>query len=57
VRGEDVIFSFERVVKLNLNPAFILTQLGWTPENIREMVTADGNTVTMKYTGDFSPPS
>ena len=55
VRGEDVIFSFERVVKLNLNPAFILTQLGWTPENIREMVTADGNTVTVKYTGDFSP--
>jgi peptide/nickel transport system substrate-binding protein len=55
VRGEDVIFSFERVVKLNLNPAFILTQLGWTPENIREMVTADGNTVTISYTGDFSP--
>jgi quercetin dioxygenase-like cupin family protein len=57
VRGEDVIFSFERVVKLNLNPAFILTQLGWTPENIREMVTADGNTVTVRYTGDFSPTS
>ncbi|MEO1678678.1 MAG: ABC transporter substrate-binding protein [Pseudomonadota bacterium] len=55
VRGEDVVFSFKRVVELNLNPGFILTQLGWTPENVEEMVTADGNTVTVKYAGDFSP--
>ena len=55
VRAEDVVFSFARVVKLNLTPAFILTQLGWTPENVAEMVTADGNTVTVKYEGDFSP--
>ena len=55
VRAEDVVFSFARVVKLNLTPAFILTQLGWTPENIAEMVTADGNKVTVKYEGDFSP--
>lgn len=54
VRAEDVVFSFKRVVTLNLTPAFILTQLGWTPENIEEMVTADGNTVTVKYDGDFS---
>ena len=55
VRGEDVVFSFKRVVQLNLNPAFIITQLGWTPENVEEMVTADGNTVTIRYAGDFSP--
>lgn len=55
VRAEDVVFSFARVVKLNLTPAFILTQLGWTPENIADMVTADGDTVTVKYEGDFSP--
>lgn len=30
VRPEDVIFSLGRVVKLNLDPSFILTQLGWT---------------------------
>jgi peptide/nickel transport system substrate-binding protein len=54
VRAEDVVFSLARVVKLNLTPAFILTQLGWTPENVEEMVTADGNTVTIKYEGDFS---
>lgn len=55
VRPEDVVFSFERVVKLNKNPAFILAQLGWTPENFGEMVTSDGNTVTVRYEGDFSP--
>ena len=54
VRAEDVVFSLARVIKLNLTPAFILTQLGWTPDNVGEMVTADGNTVTIKYTGDFS---
>ena len=56
VRPEDVVFSLSRVVKLNLTPAFILTQLGWTPENVDEMVTAgEGNTVTIRYAGDFSP--
>ncbi len=54
VRAEDVKFSFTRVVTLNLTPAFILTQLGWTPENIGEMVTVDGNTVTVKWSGDFA---
>ena len=54
VRAEDVKFSFTRVVTLNLTPAFILTQLGWTPENIGEMVTVEGNTVTVKWTGDFA---
>ncbi|RYH07145.1 ABC transporter substrate-binding protein [Tropicimonas sp. IMCC6043] len=55
VTGDDVVFSLARVIKLNLTPAFILAQLGWTPENVDEMVTADGNTVTIKYEGDFSP--
>ncbi|MBV7397290.1 ABC transporter substrate-binding protein [Mameliella sediminis] len=51
----DVIYSFKRVVALNKNPAFILTQLGWTAENIQDMVSGDGKTVTLKYAGDFSP--
>lgn len=54
VRPEDVKFSFARVIKLNLTPAFILTQLGWTPENVDSMVTVDGNKVVVKYDGDFS---
>ncbi|HVG46903.1 MAG TPA: ABC transporter substrate-binding protein, partial [Rubellimicrobium sp.] len=55
VRAEDVVGSFVRVIKLNLTPAFILTQLGWTPENVEQMVTGEGNTVTVRYEGDFSP--
>lgn len=54
VRAEDVHYTFKRVVSLNLTPAFILTQLGWTPENIDDMVTVDGNTVTVKWDGDFA---
>ncbi|MBL0373632.1 ABC transporter substrate-binding protein [Rhizobium sp. KVB221] len=54
LRGEDVVYSLTRVVKLNKAPAFILTQLGWTADNIADMVKADGNTVTIKFTGDFS---
>jgi len=54
LRGEDVVYSFTRVVKLNKAPAFILTQLGWTADNIGDMVKADGNTVTIKFTGPFS---
>ncbi|APX10585.1 ABC transporter substrate-binding protein [Tateyamaria omphalii] len=55
LRGEDVVGSWKRVVSLDKAPAFILTQLGWTPENIEEMVTADGNTITVRYEGDFAP--
>ena len=55
VRPEDVVGSLARVIELNLTPAFILAQLGWTPENVREMVTAEGSTVTIRYDGEFSP--
>ncbi|UUP18619.1 ABC transporter substrate-binding protein [Nitratireductor thuwali] len=55
VRAEDVVFSFARVIKLNLTPAFILAQLGWTAENVDDMVTAEGNKVTVRYEGEFSP--
>ncbi len=55
LRPEDVIGSFKRVVVLNKAPAFILTQLGWTPENIEQMVTAEDGKVVVRYTGDFAP--
>jgi peptide/nickel transport system substrate-binding protein len=54
LRAEDVVYSWKRVVVLNKAPAFILTQLGWTPDNFDTMVKADGNKVVVKYTGDFS---
>lgn len=52
--GEDVVYSFRRVIALNKAPAFILTQLGWTKDTIGDMVKAEGNKVTLKYAGNFS---
>ncbi|WP_083100134.1 ABC transporter substrate-binding protein [Pseudophaeobacter leonis] len=45
VRAEDVEFSLRRVVTLNKTPSFILTQFGFTPENVGETIVADGNTI------------
>ena len=47
VTAEDVVFSLQRAVILNKTPAFILTQFGFTPENVAETIKADGNTVTI----------
>lgn len=40
VTAADVAFSLQRVIKLDLTPAFILTQFGWTKDNVETMVTA-----------------
>ncbi len=34
----DAVFSLQRAVKLNKTPAFILTQFGFTPENVEETI-------------------
>lgn len=57
VTAEDAEFSLRRAVQLNLTPSFILTQFGFTPENIEETIVADGNTVSIttdkKYATSF----
>src|SRR5215831_9274412 len=54
--AEDVAFSFARVIKLNLTPAFILTQLGWTPENVDRLVKPiDERTVSLTITENLAP--
>jgi len=55
LRAADVIGSWKRVVVLNKAPAFLLTQLGWSKDNIEEMVTAEGDKVKVRYVGDFAP--
>lgn len=47
VRAEDVAFSLKRVVLLDKTPSFIITQFGFTPENIDETIVVDGNTVSI----------
>lgn len=47
VRAEDAAWSLQRAVKLNKSPAFILNQFGLTPENVDQMVKADGDTLSI----------
>ena len=56
LRPEDVIFSLGRVVKLNLDPSFILTQLGWNKENVDTFLKkVDDNHVQISWTANVSP--
>lgn len=56
VRAEDVVWSLRRVVKLNKTPAFIITQLGWTADNVDGLIkTLDGRRFSVTITEDFSP--
>ncbi len=55
VRAEDAAYSLQRAVKLNKSPAFILTQFGWTPENVDSMISADGDTVTLRVDQAYAP--
>ena len=40
--AEDVAFSLQRAVLLDKSPAFILTQFGFSKENVRERIKATG---------------
>jgi peptide/nickel transport system substrate-binding protein len=55
LRAEDVVGSWRRVLEIDGRPAFILHNLGWSAANLDEMVTTDGNTVTIRWTGNFAP--
>ncbi|MBK4216029.1 ABC transporter substrate-binding protein [Paracoccus caeni] len=55
VRAEDAAWSLQRVVKLNKTPAFILTQFGFTPENVEEKITFDDTSVTLHMDKPYAP--
>ena len=56
VTAMDAAFSLQRVIKLEKTPVFLLSQLGWTKDNIDQMVTApDGSTLVVKIGVDFAP--
>lgn len=47
--AHDAAFSLQRVVKLNKTPGFIITQFGFTPDNVEQMIRAtDDYTLEMK---------
>ena len=56
VTAGDAAWSLQRVIKLEKTPVFLLTQLGWTKDNIDAMVTApDDSTLVVKIGVDFAP--
>jgi len=56
ITADDVVFSLARVIKLNKTPTFILSQLGWTADNVDQMVTAqDPMTVQLKIPEKLAP--
>jgi peptide/nickel transport system substrate-binding protein len=53
--AEDVAFSLRRVIALNKGPAFLIGQLGWTPENVTGLITApDASTLQLTITADLA---
>lgn len=55
LRAEDVVESWRRVLVIDGRPAFILGNLGWTVDNFDSMVSGEGTTVTVRWSGDFAP--
>ena len=55
VTAEDVVFSLRRVAKLKKTPSFIVTQFGWTPDNVDSLVVVDGGKARITITEEFSP--
>ena len=44
------------MIKLQKTPVFLLTQLGWTPDNVDQMVTApDDSTLKVTITVNYAP--
>lgn len=55
VRAEDAAWSLQRAVILNKTPAFILTQFGFTPENVEEKIAFDDKTLTLHLDKPYAP--
>lgn len=54
--ADDVVFSLKRVVTLNKGPAFIISQFGFTPENIDQTIRkVDDYTVTLVVDKPYAP--
>ncbi len=54
--AEDAAFSMHRAVKLNKTPGFIITQFGFTKENVESLIVAkDAKTLVMKLPSAAAP--
>ena len=58
VTATDAAFSLHRVVKLNKTPGFIVTQFGFTPDNVEKQIRAlDDYTLEMKLPNEAEATS
>ena len=56
ITAEDAAFSLARVIKLDKSPAFLISQLGWTKDNVDGMVKAvDPSTLQITIGPNFAP--
>ena len=54
--AEDAAWSLQRVIKLNKTPSFILSQFGFTPENVDDLIKAvDDRTFTVELDKPYAP--
>jgi len=56
VTADDAVFSFSRAVALNKSPGFIISQFGFTKDNVAQRITApDPQTLVIKIAEPQSP--
>ncbi len=55
VTAEDAAYSLQRAVKLNSRSAFIITQFGFTPENVEDMVRVEDGKLVVTIAEAYSP--
>ena len=56
VTAEDAAFSLRRVVALDKSPGFLLSQLGWTKDNVATLITApDDATLKISVPEKYAP--
>jgi peptide/nickel transport system substrate-binding protein len=54
--AQDAAWSLQRVIKLNQTPSFILTQFGFTPENVDERIRViDDETFEVELDQPYAP--
>jgi len=54
--ADDVVYSLQRVVILDKSPAFILTQFGFTPDNVKDTIKkVDDYTVAITIDKPYAP--
>ncbi|CAE6900250.1 ABC transporter substrate-binding protein [Vibrio alginolyticus] len=56
MNAEDAAFSLQRAIILNKTPAFILTQFGFTADNVKDKIKAvDSDTLVLETDKSYAP--